>query len=185
MDRTEFTADAHLVRFKIKSEKKMATLQAIREKLRSLPFDSAGTPSFGCTSPVMPSSASNGYGLSIVIGLVIGVIVTVVVVKMWMSYRGDVKAKEPTLPPADQYVAQLAERIKNAPAVPRVAPVHPPMAPPTAQPMYRDTDQIGEWPKPEYGGQPSAAPIQMQQMQEPMSPPPPGLDTSDPYLTPL
>ena len=172
----------------------MSTLQKIREKLRSLPFDTVSTPSAACAlgaSAVMPSGGP-GYGL-LIAGLVVGVIVTIVVVKLWMSYRDDGKPKEVKLPPADQYIAQLTEHIKKAPPMPKIQPVAPPkLAPSPYGSMFPDTDSLGEMPKPEggmippgyqqpvnYAQQYGPQPVQTAQALDP------GVDANDPYLTPL
>lgn len=160
----------------------MSTLQSIREKLRSLPFDGV-SPSACAVPSVTMGKSSDGFGLYIVVGLIIGVLATVAIVKLWMSYRKEPEAGKP--PPADQYVAQLAERIRNAPPVaPRVQPVQRPAVAPQTPSQYPEV--VGDFPQPEPGGQvppgysgPVTGPASAEQ------PDMEGLDTTDPYLSPL
>jgi hypothetical protein len=139
-------------------------------------------------SPSMGSSSGSSMSVYIVIGVVVGVLVTAVIVKLWLSYKQDkpqtATASQPPLP-ADQYIAQLAQRIKAQEGVPKIEPVRrvePPRLHPVAYQSYPDTSTIGNMPQPEAGSQ-LTQPAQPQMVdQGPVSD---GLDTNDPYLTPV
>ena len=168
----------------------MSTLQTIREKLRNLPFEGAN-PASACmasVSPSMGSSTSSSVSMYVVIGVIVGVLVTAVVVKLWVSYKEEKpvaagQAKPPL--PADQYIAQLAQHIKAQEAVPKIEPVRRAEVPrlqPVAHHSYPDTSTIGNMPQPEAGSQ-LTQPAQPQMVdQGPISD---GLDTNDPFLTPV
>jgi len=123
----------------------------------------------------------------VVVGLLIGVLVTAAIVKLWLSYKSEkpvAVAAQPQLP-ADQYVTQLAQRIRAQEGVPRFEPVQ--RQPPQLQPVagnhsYPATDSIGNMPRPEAGSQLTQPPQQQLMDSAPIDD---GLDANDPYLTPI
>lgn len=166
----------------------MSTLQSIREKLRNLPFEGVN-PSCAAQSlgaPTLGTSSGSNVSVYVVVGLLIGVLVTAAIVKLWLSYKSDKPAPAPTQPqlPADQYVTQLAQRIRAQEGVPRIEPVQRPQHKPQPSPYqgYPETDSIGNMPRPEAGSQLTQPPQQQQMESAPIDD---GLDANDPYLTPI
>lgn len=169
----------------------MSTLNTIRQKLRDIrtPTPAAMTP--GGTGAMMPTTQSSSMTPYLIGGLILGAIVLLVVCKMWMGAKEDAPAGKPLVgngpsayPPADQYAAQLAERIRASQPVRPVAPVV--LRQPVSAPQRQE--DIGRWPQPEPG--PGSAmegddPGDMMP-EDPVFPvDAPGGGGDDPYLTPL
>lgn len=166
----------------------MSTLQTIREKLRNLPFEVPSPSSCAAAPSFAGGSSGSSVSVYVVVGLLIGVAVTALIVKLWLSYKADKPVPAAALPPlpADQYVAQLAQRIKAQEGMRRVEPVVRGDAASRLQPIshqaYPDTSTIGNMPQPEAGSQLTQPPQQQLMDQGPVAD---GLDANDPYLTPI
>ena len=167
----------------------MSTLNTIRQKLRDISAPSPAAMAPSGTGAMMPNSQSSSMSPYLIGGLILGAIVLVVVCKMWMGAKESPAAaplNAPRVqPPADQYAAQLAERIRNSQPVRPVAPVQ--YRQPVAAPMRQE--DIGRWPQPEPGpGSGGGIDDDDDDMMpdEPVFPAgPPGAGGNDPYLTPL